>query len=102
MPLVVLRNIPILSTKVTPADNNDITKNRFDKKIFTPCNKRTPCKGGEKNLDRTPQQGSYPSPKKIKILFLKGTYNRDMIVLWPGFSGLRHAFGRSERVHKNF
>ena len=59
---------------MTPADNKETTKNR------TPCNKRTHCKGGEKKLDRTPQQGSYPSPKKIKILFLGGTYIRDMIV----------------------
>ena len=50
-------------------------------KIIHPAINVPPARGVKKKLDRIPQQGSYPSPKKIKILFFGGTYIRDMIVL---------------------
>ena len=63
MTLVVLKNIPTLSILVTPADNKKTHKNR------TPCNKRTPCMGGEKNLIVPPNKDRTLLPKKLRSNF---------------------------------
>ena len=60
MALVVLKNIPTLSTKVTPADS---------KKIVPPAINVPPARGVKKNLIVPPNKDRTRLPKKLRSYF---------------------------------